>query len=225
MKTFHKFISLLLALGVLTSCSSGSNSNSPIQGDSGEEERVDVSFLGTKDELTKSEDLKTFNSLTVERDEFTSETYWNLPKRLEQAPNLKDELTFKFYICQFGTCPEDSPELGLFLMYVAQDWLFMESAIFKIGEETLELFPEEKDKVRETMDAGYIFEVMVFGLKDDQIEFFSKVYENEEVRVRVYGSGAKSEETKFNPIEVEGLKTMLSAYRHIRNEKISGGNS
>jgi hypothetical protein len=100
----------------------------------------------------------------------------------------------------------------------------MESAIFKIGEETLELVPEERDKVRETLTAGYVFESMVFALEDKDVEFFAK-RKLEEIRVRVSGSGLKTEETQFNSVEIEGLELMLSSYRHVRNGKISADNS
>ena len=210
-------VSALLIFG-LTSCSSESNN------DANQEVEVSTSFLSKSDETTKTADQYSFNSLIIDKDEFTSETTWSLPKRLEQEINLTDNIAFSFFMCQFAGCRKESPELLLQVIYNGKEWLFMESAIFKIGEETLELVPEERDKVRETLTAGYVFESMVFALEDKDVEFFSK-RKLEEIRVRVSGSGLKTEETQFNSVEIEGLELMLSSYRHVRNEKITSDNS
>jgi hypothetical protein len=210
--------SALLIFGI-TSCSSESKN------DANQEVEVTTSFLSKSDETTKAQDLSSFNSLEFYKDEFTSETTWSLPKRLEQAANLNDSLAFSFLMCQFSGCRKESPELLIQVIYSGKEWMFMESAIFKIGEETLELIPEERDKVRETLSAGYLFEAMTFSLTDQDYEFFANRKVNEEIRIRVSGSGLKTEETQFNSVEIEGLELMLSSYRHVRNEKISASNS
>jgi hypothetical protein len=209
---------LALLIFGLTSCSSESSN------DANQEVEVSTSFLSKSDETTKTADQYSFNSLIIDKDEFTSETTWSLPKRLEQEINLTDNIAFSFFMCQFAGCRKESPELLLQVIYNGKEWLFMESAIFKIGEETLELVPEERDKVRETLTAGYVFESMVFALEDKDVEFFSK-RKLEEIRVRVSGSGLNTEETQFNSVEIEGLELMLSSYRHVRNGKISADNS
>jgi hypothetical protein len=210
--------SALLIFGI-TSCSSGTKN------DANQEVEVTTSFLSKSDETTKAQDLSSFNSLFFYKDEFTSETTWTLPKRLEQSANLKDSLSFTFLMCQYANCRKDSPELLLQVLYNGKEWLFMENAIFKIGEETLELVPEESDKVRETLSAGYVFEAMVFVLTDQDVEFFANRKVSEEIRVRASGNGLKMEETEFNSVEIEGLELMLSSYRHVRNGKISADNS
>jgi hypothetical protein len=207
----------LLIFGI-TSCSSESNN------DANQEVEVNTSFLSKSDETTKVADEYSYNSLIIEKDEFTSETIWSLPKRLDQEVNLNDSLAFSFLMCQLSGCRKESPELLIQVLYSGKEWLFMESAIFKIGEETLELIPEERDKVRETLSAGYLFEAMTFSLTDQDVEFFAK-RKLEEIRVRVSGSGLKTEETQFNSVEIEGLELMLASYRHVRNEKMSADNS
>jgi hypothetical protein len=208
----------ILIFGI-TSCSSESKN------DANQENEVTTSFLSKRDETTKVADEYSYNSLIIEKDEFTSETIWSLPKRLDQEVNLTDKIAFSFLMCQLSGCRKESPELLIQVLYSGKEWLFMESAIFKIGEETLELIPEERDKVRETLSAGYLFEAMTFSLTDQDYEFFANRKINEEIRVRVSGSGLKTEETQFNSVEIEGLELMLSSYRHVRNGKISADNS
>jgi hypothetical protein len=216
-----RIFTTLITLALLASCSTNTEIRESATGNPVEANESVEGFLSNSDSAAQAKDLKAFSSLVVEKDDFTSETYWNLPKNLEVKLDLKDMFLFDFNICQMGTCSKDKPELGLNIYYAAKDWLFIESAIFKLGDNTLEITPSQVSTARETLSAGYVFEAMSIGFQDREIEFFSKVFDDNLIKVRINGSGVKAEETELNALEIKGLKKLLLAYRHMMREGIS----
>ena len=159
----------------------------------------------------------------IDTDKFADEVTWELPSKFQDKVDLQDKNRFSFMINQLGKSKTDKPELMIFSTYLGQDWLFQESVQFKLGNKIIELKPDE-EKVQKVMDLGYVLEVLVFILTDEEVESLSKALDLSTIEVRVNGQYPDYEDTTLSSNELFSLKKTLMAFRYMRQNNIDSTN-
>lgn len=152
-----------------------------------------------------------FEELSSEVDEFTKEYYL---KDASYKPNFqlrKDLLYFDFFLHKKSEDKRYKPTV--LLQYLADDWLFIKSISWKIGEEVITVKPYQPN-FEEVMDGGFVVEMAVFQFDDSQVESLSRAI-SEQLEIRVNGA-QRYEETTLTTKESYSLSRLLKAYKYTR---------
>ena len=198
-----KIILCLSLILVLTGCGSTVSTSSGTNSDS----EVTQEYLDKSSDLLLSQGKSDFDSLVLDKDDFTKEAYYHLPEN-EKNKIVFNKIQYEFFLHK----PSDSDNFLPMIQigYGGNEWLFMESAIFKINDEVMDFAPT-MDPVRQTITGG-IFEILFFELTNDQVNFLGKSKSITDLDIRV--NTETLEEMKLNSVEYKGLKKILSAYRY-----------
>jgi hypothetical protein len=234
MRSKKRIVLLLLTL-LLTSCGNQSQvKNSSVDIDSKSESKLNEiapsepqGFMEIWNQQLSNEGIDELNKLEKEVDEFNKQIFYKV--KITSSPDdldRKDRLIFNPYIvaCQPG-CEKIDPFLALQVIYIDYDWnqILMKEVIYKIGSETLNIPYEESEYANnndfDTVFGKAIYEVLTYPMNDnDEINFLAKIFETEdEIEVKVYGSSENVQDT-YSRIEIGRLKSILLAYRYLKNE-------
>jgi hypothetical protein len=211
---------LSFALPVILLLSGCAGSNSSNQNSSSSSNKT---FLKTSSTSIDNSGLAAYRMFEIDTDKFADEVTWELPSKFQDKVDLQDKNRFSFMINQLGKSKTDKPELMIFSTYLGQDWLFQESVQFKLGNKIIELKPDE-EKVQKVMDLGYVLEVLVFILTDEEVESLSKALDLSTIEVRVNGQYPDYEDTTLSSNELFSLKKTLMAFRYMRQNNIDSTN-
>jgi len=196
---------LALSAAVLVGCSTSNSSTTSVPAEP-------TGYMGNKSDSITKQGKADFASLTLEEDDFTKESYYNLPEK-EQAEVKFNDMYFSFFLYK---APESNNFMPAFsLTYYGKDWLFMESAIFKVNEDVMTFIPDvgpDRDPIN-----GYPSEWLAFYVTDEKVNFLGQSKSNSDLEIRVNTKTYK--ETKLTLIEYKGLKKILSAYRYLESLK------
>lgn len=201
-KSFQ-IVAFVLIASFLAGCSEKSPTSAPQ-----ETPTMTSQYLDITSESIEMQGKSDFDSLVLDKDDFTKQASYYLPKN-EKNKIVLEKIQYEFFLHK----PSDSNEFRpvIEIAYSSRfDWLFMESAIFKINDEVMNFAPT-RDPVRQTLTGG-IAELLYFELTNEQVNFLGKTKSITDLDIRVYTETLK--EMKLNGIEYKGLKKILSAYRY-----------
>lgn len=193
-------LSLILAL---TGCGSTVSTSTDANSDSSATQE----YLNNSSDLAMRQGKSDFDSLVLHKDDFTKEAYYYLPQN-EKNKIALNKIQYEFYLYKPSDSDKFVPQIQI--SYGGDEWLFMESAIFKINDEVMDFAPI-MDPVRQTITNG-VFEVLFFELTNKQVNFLGKTKSITDLDIRVITETL--EEMKLNAVEYKGLKKILSAYRY-----------
>jgi hypothetical protein len=181
------------------------------------------SFLSTWNENLASEGKELLTKYKKEVDEFNGQIKLSLPT--ETTPANKEKplyIVHDMVLCEPG-CKKITPVIRIDTISVIYgfDFLYIDTHIFKIGEETREIkFKSIDSDSYRTDEFGLIsWELDSYALNESDIEFFAKSFTNDSIKLKVYGENGTAE-IEFLDQELEDLQTSLLVYRYIINENI-----
>jgi hypothetical protein len=172
-------------------------------------------FLGSWSQADQAASKKAFEELDSDADEFTKEFYLNDSSYKPDIQLRKDLLYFDFFLYKKGKESEYKPQMTL--QYISDDWLFMKSIFFKIGEDVIEIEPAQPN-FEKTIDGGFVLEIAVFEFDDIHVEFLSRAL-TERLDIRVKGAQSY-EETSLTSQERYSLVRSLQAYKYTKQENV-----
>ncbi len=206
-RKIKRFLAPGIALVVITGCASENNANSSVT------TKVSENFLNLSNEDINTQGKLDFESLVIEEDEFTKETYYKLPKN-ELPAVVKNDIDFSFFL--YKENPDVDLIPSLMVSFYGDDWKFLESAILKVNDDVLTIRTSQ-EPMRDTFKTGAVSEIIFFDLDKETINFLGKSKSNSDLDVRMNGKSIN--DVKFNAIEYKGMKKILSAYRYYLNNK------
>ncbi len=190
---------IALCVSLLAGCSEqSSTSSTPAK----PAEFLDLS----SDEIT-SQGKADFESLVLDKDDFTKEAYYYLPENEKTKPGV-NVIRYEFFLHKNSDSEVFIPTLTA--VYGGDDWLFMEDAIFKINDDVRNFSPAI-DPFRDTLTGG-VFEALVFEFSKDDVNFLGRSKSVSDLDIRM--NTTTYEEMKLKSIEYRGMRKILSAYRY-----------
>jgi hypothetical protein len=194
-----------LSASVLAGCSASNSSTTTAPAEP-------TGYLGNNSDSITKQGKTDFASLTLKEDDFTKESYYYLPEN-EQAEVKFNDMYFSFFLYKESESANYMPAFSL--NYFGKDWLFMESAIFKVNDDVMTFVPDigpDRDPLN-----GYPSEWLAFYVTDEKVNFLGQSKSNSDLDIRVNTKTYK--EIKLSLIEYKGLKKILSAYRYLKSLK------
>ena len=194
-----------MCASVLAGCSASNSSTTTAPAEP-------TGYLGNNSDSIIEQGKNDFASLILEEDDFTKESYYYLPEK-EQAEVIFNDIYFSFFLYKESESANYMPAFSL--NYFGKDWLFMESAIFKVNDDVMTFVPDigpDRDPLN-----GYPSEWLAFYVTDEKVNFLGQSKSNSDLDIRVNTKTYK--EIKLSLIEYNGLKKILSAYRYLKSLK------
>lgn len=201
----YLIIIFTLCASVLAGCSASNSSTTTAPAEP-------TGYLGNNSDSITEQGRNDFASLILEEDDFTKESYYYLPEK-EQAEVIFNDIYFSFFLYKESESANYMPAFSL--NYFGKDWLFMESAIFKVNDDVMTFVPDigpDRDPLN-----GYPSEWLAFYVTDEKVNFLGQSKSNSDLDIRVNTKTYK--EIKLSLIEYNGLKKILSAYRYLKSLK------
>ena len=201
----YLIIIFTLCASVLAGCSASNSSTTTAPAEP-------TGYLGNNSDSITEQGKNDFASLILEEDDFTKESYYYLPEK-EQAEVIFNDIYFSFFLYKESESANYMPAFSL--NYFGKDWLFMESAIFKVNDDVMTFVPDigpDRDPLN-----GYPSEWLAFYVTDEKVNFLGQSKSNSDLDIRVNTKTYK--EIKLSLIEYNGLKKILSAYRYLKSLK------
>ena len=201
----YLIIIFTLCASVLAGCSASNSSTTTAPAEP-------TGYLGNNSDSITEQGKNDFASLILEEDDFTKESYYYLPEK-EQAEVIFNDIYFSFFLYKESESANYMPAFSL--NYFGKDWLFIESAIFKVNDDVMTFVPDigpDRDPLN-----GYASEWLAFYVTDEKVNFLGQSKSNSDLDIRVNTKTYK--EIKLSLIEYNGLKKILSAYRYLKSLK------
>ena len=194
-----------MCASVLAGCSASNSSTTTAPAEP-------TGYLGKNSDSITEQGKTDFASLTLEEDDFTKESYYYLPEK-EQAEVKFNDIYFSFFLYKESESANYMPAFSL--NYFGKDWLFIESAIFKVNDDVMTFVPDigpDRDPLND-----YPSEWLAFYVTDEKVNFLGQSKSNSDLDIRVNTKTYK--EIKLSLIEYKGLMKILSAYRYLKSPK------
>ena len=211
-------IMVLIATLIISGCSNSAENTSGSDNQQSKEV-VSKNWLDAKSDAIEAEGKAAFESLVPDYDEFEDTGYYSGPKN--ELPELNAKLTNGYSITfttslvsASGGVSDDFLFHPMFLAsYVGKEWAFIESIYLKIGEDPKE-FKLAMSPIRRVM-SPLVGEIVVVYISDEDINFLSKIFNNDEVQIRYYDTKNVIDDTNLSTLELELLKKILISYRYM----------
>ncbi len=195
----HLFVIIALSVSLLAGCSEqSSTSSTPAK----PAEYLDI----TSDEIV-AQGKADFESLVLDKDDFTNEAYYYLTER-ERNKAAEGVYQFDFFLWKSSKSTEFVPSFSI--SYIGSEWKFMENAIFKVNDDALEFNPGI-EPYRNSLTTT-VLEVLMFKMSDKQSNFLGKSKTQLDLDIRI--NTKIYDEVKLNDLEYRGMRKILSAYRY-----------
>ena len=212
-------LSVIAISALLISGCSSTNQNAAKSDTEQSNSEISTNWLNTKSDAIQTEGKAAFESLIPSYDEFEDTGYYSGPKN--ELPELSTKLTNGYSITfttslvsASGGVSDDFLFHPMFLAsYVGKEWAFIESIYLKIGEDPKE-FKLAMSPIRRVM-SSLVGEIVVVYISDEDINFLSKIFNNNEVQIRYYDTKRVIDDTNLSTLELELLKKILIAYRYM----------
>lgn len=194
---------ILFTSSILVGCSSGGATET-----SSTEPAKSSNYLDLWNDEIALEGKADFETLVLDKDDFTKEAYYYLPKneRIKAARNL---IQYDFFLHKSSDSDVFIPSVSV--TYGGDEWLFMEDAIFKINDDVMNFSPAI-DPFRDTFPTGGVFEALFFELSKDELNFLGNSKSISDLDIRM--NTTTFEEMKLNALEYAGMRKILSSYRY-----------
>lgn len=214
----------VIAISALLVSGCGDSPNS--LGTNGQESKTEAStsWLDERSAQTEIEDKKAFESLLSGVDEFVNIGMYLLPTDL-QFTDQEVTLNPISFLTNLSSTEEDGswsfyPVFEV--NYLGKDWAFINSLYLKFDSSVRE-FSRYGDDSSSTVVSGGLRERMWFHFKDfTDIEFLTKIFTASSIKLRVGQgiNGSRVADRELTEIEKARIKTILQAYRYMKNENL-----
>jgi len=220
----YKRISVLAVSALLLSGCGGSPNSLGADGQESKTE-ASTSWLDERSAQTENTDREAFESLQPGVDDFTNYGIYFLPNDL--GVTTKE---IKINPITFFTNLSSTEEDGSWsfypvfeLNYLGKDWAFINSLYLKFDSSVREFSRYGDDSSSTVHNNGGVRERMWFHFKDaTDIEFLTQIFTASSIKLRV-GQGVNGSplvDRELTEIEKARIKTILQAYRHMKNENL-----
>ena len=214
----------VLAVSALLLSGCGGSPNSSGTDSQESKTEASASWLDERSAQTEIEDRKAFESLLSGADEFTNIGLYFLPVDL-QLTTQEVKINPISFLTNLSSTEEDGswsfyPVFEL--NYLGKDWAFINSLYLKFDSSVRE-FSRYGDDSSSTVVSGGLRERMWFHFKDaTDIEFLAKIFTASSIKLRVGQgiNGSPVADRELTEVEKARIKTILQAYRHMKNENL-----